>query len=307
MIMPRAAEPAAPARQPLVHRLHAHRGADDRHGARWAASPPCPTCWPSCWCSGACTSRRRIGVLWAFVFGLLIDVHDGALLGQHALAYSGLCFGAITLHRRLHVVQRSAPRPSRCCRCSSPRMCWRWWCGMIVGGMWPGWGGAAGAGVRGGAVAASPACCCWPRSAALRTATHIDLCRNGAPTLTSFAAPQGGVPRPPVGRAGAVMVVLKNLHQELSRFRLRVLAAGAFVLFCFGLLVAAPGVVAGVRSTTALPSGPSPTASPSCPSCRIAASSRTATASCWPATTRPTRWRSTPTRSPDLDATIEAL
>ncbi len=34
------------------------------------------------------------------------------------------------------------------------------------------------------------------------------------------------------------MVVLKNLHQELARFRHRVLAAGAFVLFCFGLLVA---------------------------------------------------------------------
>lgn len=34
------------------------------------------------------------------------------------------------------------------------------------------------------------------------------------------------------------MVVLKNLHQELSRFRQRVLAAGAFVLFCFGLLIA---------------------------------------------------------------------
>ncbi|MFG6443060.1 penicillin-binding protein 2 [Roseateles sp. LKC17W] len=34
------------------------------------------------------------------------------------------------------------------------------------------------------------------------------------------------------------MVVLKNLHQELARFRARVLAAGAFVLFCFGLLVA---------------------------------------------------------------------
>ncbi len=33
------------------------------------------------------------------------------------------------------------------------------------------------------------------------------------------------------------MVVLKNLHQELSRFRMRVLAAAAFVLFCFGLLV----------------------------------------------------------------------
>ncbi|MGQ3052344.1 MAG: penicillin-binding protein 2 [Roseateles sp.] len=34
------------------------------------------------------------------------------------------------------------------------------------------------------------------------------------------------------------MVVLKNLPQELSRFRMRVLAAVAFVLFCFGLLVA---------------------------------------------------------------------
>lgn len=44
---------------------------------------------------------RRIGVLWAFIFGLLIDVHDGALLGQHALAYSVLSFGAIALHRRL--------------------------------------------------------------------------------------------------------------------------------------------------------------------------------------------------------------
>jgi penicillin-binding protein 2 len=33
------------------------------------------------------------------------------------------------------------------------------------------------------------------------------------------------------------VTVLKNLEQELSRFRLRVLAAAAFVLFCFGLLV----------------------------------------------------------------------
>lgn len=34
------------------------------------------------------------------------------------------------------------------------------------------------------------------------------------------------------------MTVLKNLHQELSRFRLRLIAAAGFVLFCFGLLVA---------------------------------------------------------------------
>jgi rod shape-determining protein MreD len=44
---------------------------------------------------------RRVGIGWAFLFGLLIDVHEGALLGQHALAYTLLSFGAITIHRRL--------------------------------------------------------------------------------------------------------------------------------------------------------------------------------------------------------------
>lgn len=44
---------------------------------------------------------RRVGVGAAFVFGLLMDVHQGALLGQHALAYTLLSFFAITIHRRL--------------------------------------------------------------------------------------------------------------------------------------------------------------------------------------------------------------
>lgn len=44
---------------------------------------------------------RRVGVGVAFVFGLCIDVHQGALLGQHALAYTLLSFFAITVHRRL--------------------------------------------------------------------------------------------------------------------------------------------------------------------------------------------------------------
>jgi rod shape-determining protein MreD len=44
---------------------------------------------------------RRVGVGVAFLFGLLMDVHDGALLGQHALAYTLLSFFAITIHRRL--------------------------------------------------------------------------------------------------------------------------------------------------------------------------------------------------------------
>lgn len=44
---------------------------------------------------------RRVGVGVAFLFGLLMDVHEGALLGQHALAYTLLSFVAITMHRRL--------------------------------------------------------------------------------------------------------------------------------------------------------------------------------------------------------------
>ncbi|NBD19357.1 rod shape-determining protein MreD [Aquabacterium fontiphilum] len=44
---------------------------------------------------------RRVGVGAAFVFGLFMDVHEGALLGQHALAYTLLSFFAITIHRRV--------------------------------------------------------------------------------------------------------------------------------------------------------------------------------------------------------------
>ncbi|MEW6704374.1 MAG: rod shape-determining protein MreD [Pseudomonadota bacterium] len=43
----------------------------------------------------------RVGVGAAFVFGLLMDVHHSALLGQHALSYTLLVFLSITLHRRL--------------------------------------------------------------------------------------------------------------------------------------------------------------------------------------------------------------
>ncbi len=44
---------------------------------------------------------RRISIGWAFFFGLLMDVHASALLGQHALAYSVLSYFAISMHRRL--------------------------------------------------------------------------------------------------------------------------------------------------------------------------------------------------------------
>jgi rod shape-determining protein MreD len=43
----------------------------------------------------------RVSVGAAFVLGLLMDVHQGALLGQHAMSYTALSFMAITIHRRL--------------------------------------------------------------------------------------------------------------------------------------------------------------------------------------------------------------
>ena len=44
---------------------------------------------------------RRVGVGAAFLFGLLMDVHQGSLLGQHALSYTLLSYVAISVHRRL--------------------------------------------------------------------------------------------------------------------------------------------------------------------------------------------------------------
>ena len=43
----------------------------------------------------------RIGIGLAFMFGLGVDVHQTALLGQHALSYTTLSFFATMIHRRL--------------------------------------------------------------------------------------------------------------------------------------------------------------------------------------------------------------
>jgi rod shape-determining protein MreD len=42
-----------------------------------------------------------VGVGVAFFFGLVTDVHQSALLGQHALTYTALSFMATLIHRRL--------------------------------------------------------------------------------------------------------------------------------------------------------------------------------------------------------------
>ena len=119
----------------------------------------------------------RVGVGVAFVFGLLMDVHQSALLGQHALAYTALCYFAITIHRRLlwftvpsqalqvlplfvaaHAIETLDPHDGR-----------RHLSRLVV---------AAGAAARVGACGRWSACCCWCRSGVRRTPTKTGRCSN---------------------------------------------------------------------------------------------------------------------------------
>ncbi|HET6599272.1 MAG TPA: rod shape-determining protein MreD [Burkholderiaceae bacterium] len=81
---------------------------------------------------------RRVGVGLAFAFGLMMDVHDAAVLGQHALAYTLLSFFAITIHRRLlwfTVPAQALQVLPLFVAAHAASLIVR----MIVGGMFPGW------------------------------------------------------------------------------------------------------------------------------------------------------------------------
>ncbi len=81
---------------------------------------------------------RRVGVGVAFLFGLLMDVHQGALLGQHAFAYTLLSFVAITIHRRLlwfGVIEQAMQILPVFAAAHGVSLAVR----MLAGGMFPGW------------------------------------------------------------------------------------------------------------------------------------------------------------------------
>jgi len=81
---------------------------------------------------------RRVGVGLAFVFGLLMDVHEGALLGQHALAYTLLSFGANMMQRRLlwfSLPEQAVQVLPLLVGATLVSMAVR----LAVGGMFPGW------------------------------------------------------------------------------------------------------------------------------------------------------------------------
>lgn len=52
------------------------------------------------WCTH---TPLRIGIGLSWAAGMLADVADASLFGQHALAYTLLAFGGVVLHRRLQM------------------------------------------------------------------------------------------------------------------------------------------------------------------------------------------------------------
>jgi len=51
-----------------------------------------------------CTHKPfRVGIGMAWIIGIVADVADASLFGQHALAYSVLAFGGIVLNRRMQM------------------------------------------------------------------------------------------------------------------------------------------------------------------------------------------------------------
>jgi rod shape-determining protein MreD len=82
---------------------------------------------------------RRVGMGIGFVLGIVMDVHEGAMLGQHALAYTLLAFFATALHRRLlwfSVLQQALHVLPLFVAAQAVSLVVR----MIGGGMFPGWG-----------------------------------------------------------------------------------------------------------------------------------------------------------------------
>jgi rod shape-determining protein MreD len=81
---------------------------------------------------------RRVGPGTAFFFGLVMDVHDGALLGQHALAYTLLSYFAVALSRRLlwfSLPQQAVQVLPLFVAAHAVSLVVR----MVAGGMFPGW------------------------------------------------------------------------------------------------------------------------------------------------------------------------
>ena len=82
---------------------------------------------------------RRVGLGAAFVFGLILDVHQSSLLGQHALIYSAVMYGVAMLRRRvtwLSVLAQAVQVLPLFIAADVVQMLMR----MLLRGGFPGWG-----------------------------------------------------------------------------------------------------------------------------------------------------------------------
>ncbi len=81
---------------------------------------------------------RRVGMGWAFILGLLMDVADGAVLGQHGFAYVLLAYAAASLSRRIlwfPLGQQALQIMPLLLLCQAIQLLMR----LIVGADFPGW------------------------------------------------------------------------------------------------------------------------------------------------------------------------
>ena len=208
--------PAAAAGQPPVPLVLAVRRAGVQHAAA-GPRPAMPDMLALVLVFWNVHQPRRVGIGAAFFFGLLMDVHQGAVLGQHAQAYTLLSFLAITMHRRLlwfRLAEQALQILPVFIVAHAVSLVVR----LLSSGSFPGWTLLLAPRVRGPAVARRSRGCCWRRNAAPPTATRTVPCKNRLGPVKS-------------------MTELRNIEVELDRFRTRTIAAAAFVLLCFGLLV----------------------------------------------------------------------
>lgn len=81
---------------------------------------------------------NRVGMVVAFVFGLLMDVHDVGPLGQHALIYTLVAYFGHNMHRRILRFELWGQ-----CLHMLPVFCLATMVGQLicawVAGAWPGW------------------------------------------------------------------------------------------------------------------------------------------------------------------------
>jgi len=109
----------------------------------WRLWPPAPDLLLLVLAFWSVHEPRRVGMTAAFVFGLLMDVHDSGILGEHALQYTLVSYGAIALHRRLQHFdlwsQAMHMLPLFFAAQLLVRVLHAW-----LSGAWPGWQWAAG-------------------------------------------------------------------------------------------------------------------------------------------------------------------